>query len=60
MFHLTSLLLSAVFAVSASGGPLAAIPSSCPPVLGHINITNAELYPENGDWDPIHCKLYLK
>ncbi|RFU29505.1 hypothetical protein B7463_g6844, partial [Scytalidium lignicola] len=30
----------------------------CPPFSGSFNISNFKLYPENADFDSIHCKLY--
>ncbi|KAH8801417.1 hypothetical protein F5884DRAFT_513870 [Xylogone sp. PMI_703] len=30
----------------------------CPPFSGSFNISNFQLYPENADFDSIHCKLY--
>ena len=34
--------------------------SSGPEFSGDFNITNHELYPENSDFDSIHCKYYLR
>ncbi|OHE97312.1 hypothetical protein CORC01_07367 [Colletotrichum orchidophilum] len=32
---------------------------NCGAVSGTFEIENYKLYPENLDWDPIHCKLYI-
>lgn len=34
--------------------------SKCPDVTGTFSIENSRLYPENLDWDPVNCKLYLR
>ncbi|KAF9875236.1 tri14-like protein [Colletotrichum karsti] len=33
--------------------------SRCAAVNGSFSIDNYKLYPENLDWDPVHCKLYI-
>ncbi|KAK1447161.1 hypothetical protein CMEL01_09000 [Colletotrichum melonis] len=33
--------------------------ANCAAVSGTFEIKNYKLYPENLDWDPIHCKLYI-
>lgn len=33
--------------------------SPCAAVTGDFTIENYKLYPENLDWDPAHCKLYI-
>ncbi|KAF4778486.1 hypothetical protein HER10_EVM0005685 [Colletotrichum scovillei] len=33
--------------------------ANCAAVSGTFEIENYKLYPENLDWDPIHCKLYI-
>lgn len=60
--HATSLTL-----VSGLLGASLAAPSQtlntraagCADVSGTFNIDNYKLYPENLDWDPVHCKLYI-
>jgi hypothetical protein len=32
----------------------------CPPLSGTFIIEQEDLFPENSDWDPIHCKLYSR
>ncbi|KAJ3956106.1 hypothetical protein N0V92_007369 [Colletotrichum tropicale] len=32
---------------------------NCSEVNGTFSIDNYKLYPENLDWDPVHCKLYV-
>lgn len=34
--------------------------ANCAAVSGTFEIENYKLYPENLDWDPIHCKLYIR
>lgn len=34
--------------------------SPCPAVTGNIFIDNFRLYPENADWDPVACELYIR
>src|SRR5690348_13268888 len=50
---------AACLAISAAVRTAAAWPSGCPPVEGTFSIDNYRLYPENADWDPVACKLYL-
>lgn len=33
---------------------------NCSEVNGTFSIDNYKLYPENLDWDPVHCKLYIR
>ncbi|KAL1872722.1 hypothetical protein Daus18300_004268 [Diaporthe australafricana] len=35
------------------------VAGTCAGVNGTFNIDNYKLYPENLDWDPINCKLYI-
>ncbi|KAH8810691.1 hypothetical protein F5884DRAFT_875405 [Xylogone sp. PMI_703] len=44
---------------NASPTSISSVTSSCPPVEGTFNVTNFQLYPENVDWDSIHCKFYI-
>ncbi|KAL7917894.1 hypothetical protein ACQKWADRAFT_331508 [Trichoderma austrokoningii] len=39
------------FAIAALG--------SCPPFQHSFNASILDLYPENADWDPVHCKIYF-
>lgn len=38
---------------------VSAVVGSCPPFKGSFNATILDLYPENADWDPVHCKIYF-
>ncbi|KAL7913108.1 hypothetical protein GGI35DRAFT_491336 [Trichoderma velutinum] len=38
---------------------VSAVLGSCPPFKGSFNATILDLYSENADWDPVHCKLYF-
>ncbi|UKZ75729.1 hypothetical protein TrVFT333_003421 [Trichoderma virens FT-333] len=38
---------------------VSAVVGSCPPVHGSFNASIWDLYPENADWDPVHCKIYF-
>ncbi|KAK5651238.1 hypothetical protein OQA88_12702 [Cercophora sp. LCS_1] len=52
-----SLLLTLpLFALSLSLSPK---PSECPPFSGDFVIDYYQLYPENADWDPIRCLLWI-
>ena len=49
-------LMPSLVALNLFGLP--AIASSCPPLSGTFDIDSYHLYPENTDWDSIHCKYY--
>lgn len=55
---LAGLLAIAHAAPSNAIKPRAA--SECPEVTGTFSIENYRLYPENLDWDPVNCKLYIR
>lgn len=60
--HTTSLALVsglALGAFAAPSQPLASRDTGCAPFHGTFAIENYKLYPENLDWDPVHCKLYI-
>ncbi|KAL6890869.1 hypothetical protein GGI43DRAFT_425335 [Trichoderma evansii] len=38
---------------------VSAVLGSCPPFQGSFNASILDLYPENADWDPVHCKIYF-
>ncbi|KAK1658204.1 hypothetical protein BDP55DRAFT_773500 [Colletotrichum godetiae] len=56
----TSLTGLAALASAVSAFPFKlAETANCAAVSGTFEIENFKLYPENLDWDPIHCKLYI-
>lgn len=60
--HTASLTLAsalALVAVAAPSQPLAPRNTTCAAFNGTFTIENYKLYPENLDWDPVHCKLYI-
>lgn len=59
--HSTSLtFISTLVAVGlASPCSVETRASTCAAVSGDFTIENYKLYPENLDWDPVHCKLYI-
>ena len=46
-------------ALAAPSLPLTARDTACAAFSGTFTIDNYKLYPENLDWDPVHCKLYM-
>lgn len=48
-----------VGALAAPSRHLVARGTACAPFNGTFTIDNYKLYPENLDWDPVHCKLYI-
>lgn len=60
--HTTSLALAsglAKLALAAPSYPISPRDTACANVEGTFTIDNYKLYPENLDWDPVHCKLYI-
>lgn len=60
--HPASLTLAsalAAVAVAAPSQPLSPRDTACAAFDGTFTIENYKLYPENLDWDPVHCKLYI-
>lgn len=60
--HTTSLALAsglATLALAAPSQPISPRDTACANVEGTFTIDNYKLYPENLDWDPVHCKLYI-
>lgn len=58
----TSLALVSGLVVGALAAPsryLTTRGTACAPFNGTFTIDNYKLYPENLDWDPVHCKLYI-
>lgn len=62
--HSTVLVAVSGFLAMAHAAPSKATrpsaASNCPDVNGTFPIENYRLYPENLDWDPVHCRLYLR
>lgn len=48
-----------VGALAAPSRHLTTRGTACAPFNGTFTIDNYKLYPENLDWDPVHCKLYI-
>lgn len=46
-------------ALAAPSQPFSSRETACAAVSGTFTIDNYKLYPENLDWDPVHCKLYI-
>lgn len=60
--HTVSLALAsglAAVAAAAPSQPFSPRNAACTAVEGTFTIDNYKLYPENLDWDPVHCKLYI-
>lgn len=60
--HTASLALVsglAAVAAAAPSQPLSLRDAACAAFDGTFTIDNYKLYPENLDWDPVHCKLYI-
>lgn len=60
--HTASLALVfglAAVAAAAPSQPLSPRDAACAAFDGTFTIDNYKLYPENLDWDPVHCKLYI-
>lgn len=60
--HTTSLALVSGLVLGAFAAPsqsFASRDTACAPFNGTFTIENSKLYPENLDWDPVHCKLYI-
>lgn len=60
--HTASLTLAsslAAVALAAPSQPLSPRDTACAAFNGTFTIDNYKLYPENLDWDPVHCKLYI-
>ena len=63
MHSLSLTALSGLLAVAHAAPYYAmrsSVPSNCPDFNGTFSIENYKLYPENLDWDPVNCKLYLR
>lgn len=57
---LSGLLAAARAAPSSLQGAHSRATSACADVSGTFEIENYKLYSENLDWDPVHCKLYIR
>lgn len=60
--HATSLTLVSGLVGASLAAPSQTLPTraaACAAVSGDFTIDNYKLYPENLDWDPVHCKLYI-
>jgi hypothetical protein len=55
--HFRLLLSALLLSHFGTGFPVI---NHCPPLAGTFIIEQDDLFPENADWDPIHCKLYTR
>jgi hypothetical protein len=60
--HTTGLTFISTLVAVGLASPCSAVTrhsAACAAFSGDFTIENYKLYPENLDWDPVHCKLYI-